>query len=70
MFFKTVVLDRMGLVDLDLSPLIPFCHFIYCLVCTLVCICSFIDIDTTARGNGFEFGIYIFITSDFFNNTK
>ena len=61
MFFKTVVVDRVGLVDLG--------HFIY-FFCALVCICSFIDIDTAARDNGIEFGIYIFITRDFFNNTK
>ena len=41
-------------------------HFIYCLVCALLCICSFIDIDITGRDNGVEFGIYIFITRDFF----
>ena len=56
MSFKTVVLDRVRLVDLDTL-------FIYHLVCALVCICSFIDSDTTARDiMGVEFGIDIFIT--------
>ena len=59
MSFKTVVLDRVRLVDLDTL-------FIYHLVCALVCICSFIDSDTTARDiMGVEFGIDIFITQSF-----
>ena len=45
-------------------------QFIYCFVCVLLCICSFIDIDITGRDNGVEFGIYIFITRDVLNNTK
>ena len=45
-------------------------HFIYCFVCVLLCICSFIDIDITGRDNGVEFGIYIFIPRDVLNNTK
>ena len=56
MFFKTVVLDKVRLSGIR--------HFIYCLVCALLCasICCFIDTDITSRDDGFEFGIYIFIT--------
>ena len=41
-------------------------RFIYCFFGVLVCIFSF----TTARDNGLESVIYIFITRDFFNNAK
>ena len=35
--------------------------FIYCLVCALLCICSFIDIDITDRENVVELAIYILL---------
>ena len=56
MFFKTVVLDKVRLSGLR--------HFIYSLVCALLCgsICCFIDTDITSRDGGVQFGIYIFIT--------
>ena len=63
LFFKAVAVGMLGLVNLDIL-------FSYYFVCALACICSFININTTARGNGVEFGIYVFITRDFFNNTK
>ena len=54
MFFETVVLDKVKLVDLDT---------LFTSLIVSICICSFIYIDITGRNNGVEFRIYIFISS-------